>query len=293
MQVCLSIREKGGERMAEPVVITCCRHAWPEDSGFMLDRPNGLREYTFLYFFNSVELLVQGEIVRTQPGSLIIYDINTPQWFRSPTALQHDWMHMTGDVPGSLARVGLELDRLYHLPQGQFITSIIWELESELLTNGAFSREMMDVKYRELLMKLSRSCAEEHLPAVEPAVEEKFQAIRLQMISHLEEEWSVERLAQLAYLSPSRFYALYRAVFHISPTTDLIRARVDRAKRRLCDTDDSIRQVAESVGYQNATHFCRQFKQLSGITPKQFRKMQTAASAGELSEEEQTHTGKR
>ena len=275
--------------MRDAVKITCCRHAWPEKEGFILDRPNGLREYTFLYFFNSVELLVDGEYITTQPGSLIIYDVNTPQWFCSSTALQHDWMHMTGEVPASLKRVGLELNRLYHLPHGQFITSIIWEIESELLTGGTFCREMIDLKYQELLIRLARSCAEEALPVVEPLVEEKFRTIRLHMLARLEEDWSVERLAQIAYLSPSRFYAIYRAVFHISPTADLIHARIDRAKRRLCDTDVPIRQVAESVGYQNTTHFCRQFKQLSGITPKQFRRMQTAASAGELSEEEQAY----
>jgi AraC-like DNA-binding protein len=78
-------------------------------------------------------------------------------------------------------------------------------------------------------------------------------------------------MASLAYLSPSRFHALYRAVFGISPMDDLIHARIDTAKNRLSDTEETVQNLSEQLGYRNVTHFCRQFKQLTGMTPVQFR----------------------
>ena len=52
---------------------------------------------------------------------------------------------------------------------------------------------------------------------------------------------------------------------------DLIRARIDTAKNRLTDTDLPVQTVAAELGYRNVTHFCRQFKQLTGLPPTEFR----------------------
>ena len=55
---------------------------------------------------------------------------------------------------------------------------------------------------------------------------------------------------------------------------DLIHARIDTAKNRLCNSDESIHQLAADLGYRNVTHFCRQFKKITGLTPMEFRKTQ-------------------
>ena len=47
--------------MENQIKITRARHAWPEKAGFTIDRPRGLPEYTFLHFFESVQILVNGE----------------------------------------------------------------------------------------------------------------------------------------------------------------------------------------------------------------------------------------
>ena len=99
--------------MENRIVITRARHAWPEKAGFTIDRPKGLPEYTFLHFFESVEILVNGEVVITPPGAVIFYSETMPQWFRSPGPLIHDWMHLQGDVAALLRESGLEPDRLY------------------------------------------------------------------------------------------------------------------------------------------------------------------------------------
>ena len=49
---------------------------------------------------------------------------------------------------------------------------------------------------------------------------------------------------------------------------DLIQARIDAAKSALTGQDISISEVAERLGYANATHFSRQFRQRTGISPR-------------------------
>ena len=261
--------------MEHTITVTLARHAWPEKEGFTIHRPRGLRQYTFLHFFDSVQLRIGDKVINTLPDSCILFDINTPQWFCSPTPLHHDWIHMTGDVPGAMAAAGMEMDRVYTPGNAKFITAITREIEFEVLTKPAGHEKLLELKLRELLLKLSRSCTESSagIP-VKPAMAAQLRQMRSQVFSQLERPWTVADMAALAYISPSRFHAVYRQLFGISPTEDLIRARVDTARTRLCNSRESLSELAEALGYRNVTHFCRQFKQFTGLTPGEFRSSQ-------------------
>ena len=260
--------------MQQTVTVTRARHAWPEARGFTIHRPRGIREYTFLRFHGSVKLLLDGRIIDTPPGACIFFSMDTPQWFQSPEPLVHDWMHMVGAVPESLAAVGLEPDRLYIPGNGQFVTAILREIEFEILSDRD-SDPLVELKYRELLIKLAREIrrgtAEEPL---RPEIKTRLRQVRGSIFSRLDHPWTVKDMAELAYLSPSRFHTLYRAAFGIPPVEDLIRARIDTAKTRLSTSDESVIHLSEQLGYRNVTHFCRQFKSLTGLTPMDYRNAQ-------------------
>lgn len=256
--------------MENSVRITRARHAWPEKAGFCIDRPRGLQEYTFLHFHQSMEILVDGQMRTVPSGAVIIYTPDTPQWFRSPEVLTHDWMHMDGDVESLLSEAGLEPDKLYYPANGAFITSIVRQIELEVLTMQPDSATLSELKFREMLLLLARSCAGQEEKPDSTAVKQ-LRLVRRTVFAQLDQPWTVSQMASLAYLSPSRFHTLYRAAFGISPMDDLIRARIDTAKNRLTDTDIPVQTLAQELGYRNVTHFCRQFKSLTGQTPSAFR----------------------
>ena len=49
------------------------------------------------------------------------------------------------------------------------------------------------------------------------------------------------------------------------------KAVIGMAKKLLLTTDLRISEVASSCGYQNATHFMRQFRTKTGMSPSEFR----------------------
>ena len=257
------------------ITVTKVRHSWPEAAGFTINRPKGIDSYTFLYFHNSVELALHGQILVTEPGSWIIYNPHTPQWFCSREPLKHDWMHLTGDVDEALSQLGLEADRLYTPKNGRFITDGVRKIEHEHFSRPQHHHLMEELKFRELLLKLARSCSS-GTPGKKPkpAIEKQLQQVRSTVFSHLGDSWTVEKMAELCYLSPSRFHTVYRNLFGISPTEDLIQARLENAKHRLTGSQDTIAEIADSLGYKNVTHFCRQFKSFTELTPSQYRASQ-------------------
>ncbi len=253
--------------------ISQLRHAWPEKPGFSLERKTGHPEYTFLHFFNSVEILVEGQMERTRPHACILYDMGTHQKFHSPQLLTHDWIHFTDNGGGRIRELGMECDRLYYPAGAGFITQIVQEMEFEY--NGTQSNReiLMSNKLEELLIKLPRACVGSSPAGVDPGTNERLRLLRGEMFTDLGRSWTVGEMADRVGLSKSRFYTVYKSVYGTSPVDDLIRARVDSAKNALEFGTDSLSQIAEALGYGNLTHFMRQFKAFTGMTPSACRKL--------------------
>ena len=252
--------------------ITLIRHAWPEMAGFLLKRENGLETAVFLHFFNSVELLTGGRTVQTRPHACIFYAPGQPQRFLSNTPLTHDWMHIEGDLSALMTENGLKFSTVYYPSGPGFVTDMVREMEREFFSDRRGRKEMLGLMLGEFFIRFSRAVSGDELPAVDSATAERLRHLRGRMLSDLSRPWSVGEMAKAAGLSQSRFFAVYRSVYGRSPADDMICARIDAAKNALEFGTESIAEIAESLGYNNISHFTRQFHAVSGMTPLKYRK---------------------
>ncbi len=83
--------------------------------------------------------------------------------------------------------------------------------------------------------------------------------------------WTLEQLASLGYLSPSRFSSLFVRIVGMSPVDYLIRLRLDRACHMLENTDEKIVNIAMECGFRTLSNFNRLFKRHIGTEPRKFR----------------------
>lgn len=93
-----------------------------------------------------------------------------------------------------------------------------------------------------------------------------------QMRTSFERPWRVAELAAMAGMSPSHFIRTFRAALGTSPIDWLRRERINQAKRRLVETDDSMKEIARQVGYSDQFFFSKDFKQMTSLTPTDYRK---------------------
>lgn len=249
--------------------ITSVRHAWSEPAGFEIDRKQGLDVYTFLHFYDSVHLLVNGKIIITRPHACILYAPDTPQYFTSSMPILHDWFHFSAQQ--SLPE-GVHCDTIYYPANHSYVTNIVSELESEFLTQKAYRDTIIDLKISELLIKLTRSNPDVQTP-LNRWMRESLQKLRIEMFMHLEKHWTVNEMASKLYLGTSHFYNAYRTLYGCSPHEDLINARIRAASNALTYSDESITAIAEELGYNNVSHFSRQFHAQTGMSPSAYRKM--------------------
>ncbi|MEO0348719.1 MAG: AraC family transcriptional regulator [Cyanobacteria bacterium P01_A01_bin.15] len=78
-------------------------------------------------------------------------------------------------------------------------------------------------------------------------------------------------LAQLLGMSPFHFARLFKQSMGISPHQYVIQQRIERAKRLLKQTDYPIIEIALECGFGSHSHLSKQFRRLTGITPKAYR----------------------
>lgn len=92
----------------------------------------------------------------------------------------------------------------------------------------------------------------------------------LYMHRHYSAPLSISSLASMEHLSVSRFSAVFKQSVGMSPQNYLIDLRLKAAVRLMRETDLGIRQIAQTVGYEDALYFSRLFKSRMGIPPAKF-----------------------
>ena len=71
---------------------------------------------------------------------------------------------------------------------------------------------------------------------------------------------------------------LFRALHAEGATYQLVmeRVRLEKARKLLREPALTIKEIAHAVGYSGPNNFVRAFRRLSGLTPGEFRKIETA-----------------
>ena len=84
-------------------------------------------------------------------------------------------------------------------------------------------------------------------------------------------EPSIGELSRLCGMSENTFRRRMQACFGLSPTQFLMRRRMERAKQLLLETSHTVEAVSAELGYGETSHFSRQFKAYTSLSPSVFR----------------------
>lgn len=232
------------------------------------------RYYNFFHFMGSVDIPVNGEMIRTKPNACIISRPMQKRGFTFFEDTTMNWTHNDVSIAPLLEQYGLPIGEVFYPANPAFISELFRRIKREFYSENLYKERVLDGYMEELLIKLSRSIQPDTLGVNVSTKEEKLlQDLRWQLLSKPEQNRTVEEMAKEVSLSPSRFHAVYKAVFGVSPIKDLINAKVEQSKSiLLMDRDAPLISVAEKLGYKNQYHFIRQFKAVTGITPGTYRK---------------------
>ncbi len=112
-------------------------------------------------------------------------------------------------------------------------------------------------------------------PAVQEVtttVDEPIHRSIVHLNQHLTEPLQLQDLAEMAGYSLSYYKQKFKQEVGITPSEYMMLQKIERAKKILTESDQSITNIAFSMGFSSSNYFCSVFKKFMDCTPKDYRK---------------------
>lgn len=149
---------------------------------------------------------------------------------------------------------------------GGFLTSIGDSLNLERQNGPGFMVEQQHLLYGLLKSLYSASTSKEQ------STEEGMQRSIAYIQEHYHEPITRAQLAQIAGISQWHYSRIFSERWGRPPLDFLAHYRIYRAQEELLFTPASSQEIAKKVGFEDMHYFSRRFKQLSGVSPRNYAK---------------------
>lgn len=236
-----------------------------------INRPNGSGDFLFLYFLTPMKVKLGNEIVITRENAFILYTPDYPQYYQAVRKFENSYIHFQTSIE-IFSELEIPQNQVFYINNHTRMNDLIKGICTEYVAKECFSDKMIDTLITQLFINISRQLMQTNINEnVDYTLFNLFHDIRHKILMSSDQQWSSETMAKLTNLSVSQFYYYYKLFFHAAPKSELIEARIERAKYLLLNKSIQINEIADIVGFQNIYHFTRYFKKLTGFSPKNYR----------------------
>lgn len=236
-------------------------------SDFQIKRPNGLQHWLLLLVKSRACFIIENKKIITEPNTAIIFAPGMEQNYSAILGSENYcdyWMEFSINK-SHLTERNIPIGR----PFRGFDSKKVETLFTLLLDEHFFGQKKKEMYIELFTVALLEKIGDAVYRSPEKVNE--LEIIRDKVFKHPEYEWNSEKIALELGYSSGHFKKLYRDHYGVSLKSDIIRQRIEKASSLLLTTNYSIRTVSELCGYQSDKYFIRQFKNVQGITPLQYR----------------------
>lgn len=236
-------------------------------SDFVIDVPIGYH-WLLVITKTPAQFWVDGQIKEYPAHSAVLYRPLQKVYYRACSdQFINDWIRFESSEP-YITESSLPFGEPFSLEDPDYCHKLIQLLVIEHHFDRDYKTSSIDCLLRTLFNKLLESCFREDISP------HYYNLLRVRTAIHSNpgDTWSVTKMAEHIRVSPGYFQTIYKKAFGISCMEDVINSRVRLAKEYLIHSSRSVAEIASQCGYQNVEHFCRQFKQVTGSTPRNFQR---------------------
>lgn len=171
-----------------------------------------------------------------------------------------------------------EIQSIYPIDVNEEIKSIIYSVSNYLRQGREIPKELVEIKFKELLFSLILNPNNSELAEFFCNVQKTDRGgIEYIMKKHFNSDLSLDDFARLCGRSLSTFKREFQECFGQSPGKWLMDKRLEFAKTLLLTTNLNINDVCYDSGFKNTSHFNKAFKERYELPPLQFKQSNVPA----------------
>jgi AraC-like DNA-binding protein len=259
-----------------------CRNLYLTDIGFYpkalyhnRERQHGCRQYILIYCIHGEGWFsVYGKTHRVTANHFFILPENTGHKYgadpQNPWTIY--WIHFTGNLAGEY--FSYLAGKRSIKPRMVIPSDERNQLFDEIVRYASMINNTDAVIY-------ANNCLYNYLASFKNAIYAQSDSDRRQtstidncielMKENLNKNLNLYEIAQMMGLSISYLSALFKEKMHDSPYNYYIFLKIQRACYLLWNTRLNVKNIAAQLGYEDPYHFSRAFKNMMGLSPRQFR----------------------
>ena len=130
------------------------------------------------------------------------------------------------------------------------------------------------IKILELLLYLAKMefTPQNKLAEYQFELTETIRKIHDQLLQHMEQRITIEELSRQYLINPTTLKNAFKSVYGTSIAAHIKEHRMRQAAKLLKETNKSIAEIAQAVGYDSQSKFTAAFKIYFEVLPKEYRK---------------------
>jgi len=204
------------------------------------------------------QLIEPGQAILIMPGYICDYGGNNVSYVE-------DNVCFTGRIADSFRDLDLIKTGIINMGKERVLRDII-----RTATDPAFNSQIRaNLSLQSLLVNIFLDRSAECASAIR--MKERIDNLLFHIQQNLDKWWTVKEMAEMCHLSESQFRRKFLQHTGLYPKNYIDRLRIQRAAVQLCNSELTITEIAEHMGYTNPFHFSRRFKEVTGISPQQYR----------------------
>ena len=163
------------------------------------------------------------------------------------------------------------LDHFESLDMASCLRNILREMEMKQPGYEDVCQAFMEI----LIIRLMRSTGLS-LPSETSAVSTNRQcaAVRRYIDLHFKEALTLEQLAEEGHMNKFYLSHAFKREYGVSPINYMISRRIEESKYLLAETDLSMSQIAQLLGFSSLSYFSQVFHRTQNISTKEYRQSQ-------------------
>lgn len=207
-----------------------------------------------------------GKTAEAEEGSLFLVNTGDFQEYFPISDWEFCWVNIEGDYWRELlTKYGLDREIIYYdFELGQEFINLVRDI-----TNNNADMDKWQIEIQGFLYKMVL-----HLYKVQRTMQDQTMGVKIktEFEKYMKKGMSQEEICKKIGISVRHAQRVFKQEFGMSIHQFLSELKIQQAKASLANTNCSVKQIAEKMGFENEKYFSTFFRKSEGVSPTQYRR---------------------